>query len=87
MSNHAWQTEGMKLKTPAELKLKKTDEIIGFLGRTKLIRRRNGRHELSGGTYESQDVAFKWCQRFAPGIRFAFGAPSATQGRRRSRRS
>lgn len=61
----------MKLKTPAELKLEKTDEVIGFLGQTKLIRRHNGLHELSGGSYESQAIAFAWCRRFAPEIRFA----------------
>jgi hypothetical protein len=83
MSNLACQTGGVKLKTPAELGLKKTDEIVGFLGRTKLIRHHNGLHELSGGTYQSQAVAFEWCQRFAPEIRFGLGLKATSANRRR----
>jgi hypothetical protein len=71
MSKVTCQTGGMKLMTPTELKLEKTDEIIGFLGQTQLIRRYTGLHELSGGSYESQAIAFKWCRRFAPEIKFA----------------
>jgi hypothetical protein len=74
----------MKLKTPAELKLEKTDEIVGFLGRTKLIRHRNGLNELSGGTYKSQAIAFEWCRRFAPEIRFSTGVNVPSWRRARS---
>jgi hypothetical protein len=70
----------MKLKTPAELKLEKTDHVIGFLGRTQLIRFHNGLHELSGGTYLSQAIAYAWFRRFAPEIRFTTAGNSPVQG-------
>jgi len=61
----------MKLKTPAELNLHKTDEIIGFLGSTQLVRRHNGIHELIGGTLSERMVARLWCECFAPDMGFA----------------
>lgn len=61
----------MKLKTPAELNLHKTDEIIGFLGSTELVRRHNGVHELVGGTLNERMIARLWCECFAPDVIFA----------------
>ena len=76
MSDPTRQTVGMELKTPTELDLSKTNETIGFLGATELIRRYDGVHELVGGTELSRAIARVWCEFFAPEIVFAGGRSS-----------
>jgi hypothetical protein len=61
----------MKLKTPEELNLHKTGEIIGFFRRTQLVRRFDGLHEIKGGTRKDQTLIRNWCAVNAPEIIFA----------------
>jgi hypothetical protein len=61
----------MKLKTPAELKLHKANETIGFFRSTQIVRRFDGLHELQGGTQDDRSVIHAWCSQFATDLVFA----------------
>lgn len=76
----------MKLKTPRRIEARKAVEVIGFLCRSQVIHRHNGLHEFAAGTYQSQVIAFEWCQRFAPEIRFGLTVKATSTNRRRRSR-
>src|SRR5579863_3249995 len=70
MSNLLCHTCGMRFKKAIDLKLDKTNETLGFLGQTQLLRRHDGLYELVGGTEEEQAAARNWCRHFAPQVKF-----------------
>lgn len=60
----------MKGKRTINLNLAKMNETLALLGKTRLIRRHDGLHELVGGTPEQRARAREWCEDFAPAILF-----------------
>lgn len=71
MSNRSGQTVGMKLKTPKQLHLRKTNEVVGFFRSTKIVRRYDGLHILRNGNREDCETIRNWCRCFSPMILFA----------------
>jgi hypothetical protein len=59
----------MKLKNLIPLRYR--TKLIRQFGQAKLLKHRNGQHELIGGTDQDRTAAFEWVSLFAHEIVFA----------------
>jgi len=80
MSNPLCQTRGMRTQKSVRIgELDRLwpvpDEIIARFGQVRLVRKREGRHELRGGTWMERVRARLWCLKFAPFVGFGDAAP------------
>jgi hypothetical protein len=46
------------------------DEIVGYFGKTQLVRKPDGKHMRVGGTKREQSFVRNWCKQYAPFIIF-----------------
>jgi len=61
----------MKIEKTNWFNIEKTSETLAFFGKARLLRRHDGKHELSGGTADERATAREWCLLFAPEVVFA----------------
>jgi hypothetical protein len=60
-----------------------TVETIARFGAARLVRKLDGRHELTGGMPSEHSAAREWCSHFAPEIVFTSAPQAASPARHR----
>jgi len=74
MSDPPCQTGGMKITKAVSLH-PALDEIVAKFGPVHLVRKAEGRHNLTGGTPTDRAKAMKWCAHHTPFVKLARTRP------------
>jgi hypothetical protein len=77
VSNQLCHAVGMKIKKSVRFQVSNfslfhgvTRHFIAAFGTARLVRKSNGRHELTGGTVDDHAAAREWCSLFAHEVVF-----------------